>query len=67
MAEGPLILRDLSACCYDSRRGGDGPIRLRAMGMLVAREDPEKNGGIRHLAAYPQSFAGCLAAVYCGL
>lgn len=67
MAGGPFVLRDLSACYYARGDGETSPVRLRAMRMLVAREDPERESRIRYLATCPQSFVGCLFAAQSGL
>jgi len=61
------MLRDLSACCHDTRGGADRPVRLRAMRMLVAQRDPDDGTATRRLDPCPQSFAGCAIAAHYGL
>ncbi len=61
MAVGPVVLRDLSACWHDGGAHGTG--RVRAMRMLVAREDPGP-GDAASRPRLPQSFCGCFMAAH---
>ncbi len=61
-ADTPLVFSDLSACWCDDR-GAGATVRVRAMRVLLAHDDPGASGGPEG-SAEPQSFYGCILGTH---